>query len=221
MKTSNISYMSPTESPYHRGFNIVILNLWFPVMCFVDSCHQPCVRTHKDTECFNIFVWIPTVASCPKGCSGLGDYLCNGSLSEVTHQWVMGIFTTWDPMTFLFCDHRNIMWQPTPPSFICQTANVGKRATKLQRVLTQLHLQLDGSSYGLRGIRLLPVCCTNVAHYSTVLWGVHWSQTLLRFIWHLPPSSQLENRKAVFNSFCCSTAHGLRLLFVSPLSAYM
>lgn len=58
-------------------------------------------------------------------------------------------------------------------------------------------------------------CCLfvaqNVAHHTTVFWGVHWSQTLLRFIQHLPPSSQLESRKAVCNPSCCSAAHGLCL----------
>lgn len=49
MITSNIHLLNlPNRAPYHRGFNIVIFNLWFPVITAVDSCNQSCVGKHRD-----------------------------------------------------------------------------------------------------------------------------------------------------------------------------
>lgn len=49
---SNIHLQDFLESPYQRGFNIVIFNLWVPVITSADSCP---VSGSRVTEYFSVF----------------------------------------------------------------------------------------------------------------------------------------------------------------------
>lgn len=161
-------------------------------LCF-DSCNQPCVRKHRDTEYFTVYVCVNSYCSITSWRLWLPGWLFVQLFlkirylhrNEVTLEWVIGHFYHQGLKETLFCHHRNINWPPMPPKTIKITAS-GHPALERHFVVAQ-----------------------KVAYHATVLPGVHWSQILLRFVRHLPPSAQMGSS----DSLCRSPAHGL-LLFV-------
>lgn len=146
MITSNIHLLNFPEFPYHRGFNIVIFNLWFPVITSVDSCNKSCVGKHRDTEYFSVFFVFFFVTVCVyvnSYCSITSWSLsCPGRLfvqqfckigclhRKLTSYSLMSSFNHQGLKKKSFsCNHRNVIWLQC---LQCQSAGL------LLPVITQL-----------------------------------------------------------------------------------